>query len=146
MWDQARVDFTTNSAKKSMSEEIIPMAIFITNGVNEWSLGMETICCHSDQAKVEPLVMLPTLVQWDSHQLAMVVMKIFTNSPYFPWGSFGLLFLDIATLSEGASTIRFPLSQLCLCWLLLHPPTQVIWPKEKEGNELTVIPITKEAL
>ena len=81
------------------------MAILITDGVGERKLGMVTIICHSDKAKVEPLVMLLTLIQWDSHEVAMVVMKIFTNSPYFLWASFGLFFLDIATLPEGASTI-----------------------------------------
>ena len=58
----------------------------------------------------------------------MVVVKIFTNSPYFLWESFGLSFLDYPT-------IQFPLSQLCLHWLLLYSLTWVILPKEKEGNE-----------
>ena len=64
------------------------MVILITNWVGKGSLGMVTVFCHSDQAKVEPLVMLPTLVQWNSHQPVMVVMKIFTSLPYFPWRSF----------------------------------------------------------
>ena len=91
------------------------MAILITDGVGEGKLGMVTVFSHSDQAKMEPSVMLLTLVQWDLHELAVVLMKIFTNSPYFPWGPFGLSFLDIATLSEGTPTIQFPLSWLCLC-------------------------------
>ena len=66
---------------------------------------MVTIFCHSDQERVEPSAMLLILVWQDLHELAMVVMKIYTNSPYFPQGSFGLFFLDIATLSKGASTI-----------------------------------------
>ena len=73
-------------------------------------------------------------------------MKIFTNLSYFPWGSFSLPFPDVGTLPEGASTIQFSLSWLCLCWLLLYSTTQVILPKEKDGNELMVTPITKEAL
>ena len=85
--------------------EVMLMAILITHGVCEEKLGMVTIFCCSNQAKVEPSVMLPTLLQQDSHEPAMVVMKIFTNSPYFPWGFFGLSFLDIATLPEGAPTI-----------------------------------------
>ena len=88
--------------------------------------------------------MLLTLIQWNLHELAMVVVKIFTNSPYFPKGSFGLSFLDIAILPEGVSTVPFPLSWLHLCWLLLYSLNQVILPKEKEGDELTVTPITKE--
>ena len=109
LWGQVRVNFTTNSGKRAMSEEIIPMAILITNGVGEGRLGTVTIFCHSDQAKVQPSVMLPTLFQ-DSHQLAIVVMKILTNLPYLPWGSFSLPFLDVATLPEDASSIQLPLS------------------------------------
>ena len=109
LWGQAGVDFTVCSGKKVRSKEIMPMAILITDGVGEGKLGMVTIFCCSDHAKVEPSVMIPTLIQQDSHELAMVVMKIF-NSPYFPRGSFGLSFLDIGTLSEGTPTIQFPLS------------------------------------
>ena len=81
------------------------MAILSRDGIDKEKFGMVTILCNSDQAKVEPSVVLLTLVQWDSHEPAMVVMKIFTNSPYFQWGSFSFSFLDIATLSEGAPTI-----------------------------------------
>ena len=73
-------------------------------------------------------------------------MKIFINLPYFPWGSFGLPFLNIATLSEGPSTIQIPLSQLCLHQLLKYTSTHIFLPKEKEGDRLTVIPFTKEVL
>ena len=80
------------------------MAILITDGVGKEKLGMVTIFCCSDQAKVEPSVTLPTLVQQDLHKPAMVVMNIFINSPYFPWGSFSLSFLNVANLPEGAPT------------------------------------------
>ena len=83
---QGRVNFITNSDRKAMSEEVIPMAILVTNGVDKWSLGMVTIFCHSGQANVEPPAMFLTLLQWDSSELGIVAMKIFTNSPYFPWG------------------------------------------------------------
>ena len=58
---QARVSFTTHSGKKVRSKEIVPMAILFTDGVGEVKLGMVTIFCCSNQAKVEPSVMLPTL-------------------------------------------------------------------------------------
>ena len=51
LWGQARVDFTTNSGKRVMSEEIIPMGIIITDRVGEESLGMVTIFCCSDQQR-----------------------------------------------------------------------------------------------
>ena len=104
----------------------------------EWvrgSLGWWPSFATLDQARVEPLVALPTLIQWDSHEPAMVVVKIFTNSPYFPWESFGLSFLDYPfstfTVMPAQAASIFP---------------QVILPKEKEGYELTVTLIRKEML
>ena len=125
LWGKPRVNSITSSSKRVTNEEIIPMAILITNGVGEGSLGMMTVFGHSDQVKVEPSVILPTLVQQDTPELAIVVTKIFINLPCFPQRSFGLPFLDVATLSEGASTTRFSPSRLLLHWLLNYSPTQV---------------------
>ena len=83
LWGHAGMDFITSSGKRSMSKELVPMAILITDGVGKGSLGMVTNFCHSDQAEVEPWVMLSTLVHWELHEPAVVVTKIFTNSPYF---------------------------------------------------------------
>ena len=71
----------------------------------------------------------------DFHQFFLLPMVVFW--PLFPRHSHPIW---------GCSTIQFPLSQLCLYWPLLYSLTQVILPKEKEGNELKVTPITKEAL
>ena len=88
VWGQTRVDFITHSGKKLRSEEVMPMAILITDGVGDGKLGMLTVFCCCNQAEVEPSVVLLTLVQQNSHELAVVVMKIFTNLPSSaPWGS-----------------------------------------------------------
>ena len=63
VWDQAGVNFTTPSGKKVRNEEITSMAILLTDGVGEGKLGMVTIFCCSNQARVEPSVMLLTLIQ-----------------------------------------------------------------------------------
>ena len=76
----------------------------------------------------------------------MVVMKIFTSSPYAPQGSLGFPFLDVTTLSAGTATTQFPLNWLCLCRLLLYCSIQVVLPQEKEGVRLKVLPFLKEAL
>ena len=86
--EKAGVEFITNNGWK-ISSEIIPMVFLITDVVKEGSLGMVTTFCHHDQVKVEPLEALSTLVQRDSLEPCVVVVKIFTNSPYLPWGSFG---------------------------------------------------------
>ena len=51
LWGQVRADFINNFSRKAMSEEVVPMAILVTDGVDEGSLEMVTIFCHSDQAK-----------------------------------------------------------------------------------------------
>ena len=48
---QARVDFTTHSGKRVRSEEILTMAILITDGVGKEKLGMVTIFGHSGPGK-----------------------------------------------------------------------------------------------
>ena len=50
------------------------------------------------------------------------------------------------TLSKGASTVWFPLSQLHLYQLFKYSSNQVILPKQTEGDRVTVNPFTKEAL
>ena len=60
MWGQAGVEFISSSGWK-MSDEIVPMAVLVTDRVEEGRLGMmTTFCCH-DQAKVESSEALSTL-------------------------------------------------------------------------------------
>ena len=109
MWGKARVEFITNTGWK-ISSEIVPIVVLVTYRVEEGSLGMETtFFCHN-QVKVEPSEVLPTLLQWDSHKLSVVVVKIFANSPYLPWGSFGFPHLDVTTLAGGVLAAQFPLA------------------------------------
>ena len=70
-----------------MSAEITPLAILVMDGVGERQLGMITVFCRFDQAKVGPLDAPSTLVQWDSPEPGVVVVKVFTNSPHLLWGS-----------------------------------------------------------
>ena len=132
--------------QKNNKEEIIPMAILVTNEVGEGRLGMVTIFCCSDQAKVGPLVTPLTLLQWDPPEPGILLMKIFTNSLYVPQGPFSFPYLDVTTLLVGASTAQFPLAQMHLWRLLLYFSTQGILPWEKEGDRLKVIPFHKKAL
>ena len=108
MWRQARVDVISSSS------EIVPLVVLITDRVEEGSLGMMTTFCDHDQAKVESLDVHSTLCQWDSPKPSMVVVRIFANSPFLPWGSFGLPYLDVTALPEGALAFQFPLEWLSL--------------------------------
>ena len=121
MWRKVRMEFIANTAWK-ISGEIIPMVVLVTNRVEEGGLGMVTTFCHHDQAKVEPSEVLSTIHQCNSPEPSIVVVKIFTNSPYFPWGSFSFPYLDVTTLLAGMLTTQFPLAWLHLCRILsIHP-------------------------
>ena len=103
-----------------------------------------TFCCH-DQAKAEPTEVFSALVQQESPKPSVVVVKIFTNSPYLPWGSFSFPYLDVTTLSVGTLTTQFPLAQSCLCRLLPYSSGQVVKPCEEEEG-LKVYPFLQEVL
>ena len=92
MWKQAGVEFTLDSGQK-ISGEIVPVAVLVTDKVEEGSLGMVTTFCHHDQAKVESSEALSTKCQWDSPKPSVVVVKIFANSPYLLQGTSSFLYL-----------------------------------------------------
>ena len=119
------VEFITHNGQK-ISGEAIPMAVLVTDGVGEGCLSMETTFCYHDQVKVEVSEALSTLHQHVSPEPSVVVVRMFTNSPYLPQGSFGFLYLDVTTLSGGVSSTQFPLDQLHLCRLLPYSATKVV--------------------
>ena len=88
----------------------------------------------------------PPYVSKNSLKLSVVVVRIFANSPYLPWRSFSLPYLDVTALPEGALAAQFPSEWLCLWCLLLYSQTHVILPCEEEGEKLKVYPILQEAL
>ena len=110
--------------------------------VRAWWLPSVTMA----QAKVDPSEALYTLLQQDSPKLSVVVVKIFTNSPYLPQGSFGFPYLDMTTLTADMLGAQFSLAQLHLCRLLPFSSTQVVLPCEKDNEELKVHPFLLEGL
>ena len=145
MWGKAIVEFITSTSQK-IRDEIIPMAVLVTDRAEEESLDMVTTFCHYDQTKVEPSVALSILLQCDSPEPSIVVVKIFTNSPYLPWGPFSFPYLDITTLSVGTLTTQFPLAQVHICRLLPFSSPQVALLCKKDDKELKVYPFLQEAL
>ena len=101
LWAKAGVDFISSASRKAMSTEIAPLAILDMDGVGRGRLGMKTTFCQSNQANLESSDTLSALVQWDSPEWGVVVVKVFTNSPYLLWGSLSSPYLDITTLSAG---------------------------------------------
>ena len=71
-----------------MSVEIAPLEMLVMDTVVEGKQGLITAFCRTYQAKVEPSDALLMLVQCESAEPGVVVVKVFTNSPHLPRGSF----------------------------------------------------------
>ena len=67
-----------------ISGEIVPMAVLVTDRIEEGSLGIVTTFWHHDQAKVKSSEVLSTLCQQDSPKPNIVVVKIFHQLPLPP--------------------------------------------------------------
>ena len=137
MWGKTGVEFITHTSWK-ISGEATPTVILITEGVGEGNLGMVTTFCHHDQATMVASDALSSLHQCDSLQPSVVVVRRYTNTPYIPQGTSHFLYLDLSTLSGGASSTQFPLHQLYLCRLV--PLSEVVLPYEEGEVGLKVYP------
>ena len=107
---------------------------------------MMTTFCHHDQAKMEASNALSALHQCDLPEPSADVVSKYTNTPYIPQGSSHFLYLDVSTLSRGASCAQFPLDQLHLCRLLPYSDTEVVLPWEEGEVGLNIFPYFQEAL
>ena len=128
--EKVGIDFINKASRRAMSVEITPLAILVTDSIGKGKMGMITNFCRTDQEKVEPLDTFLALVQRDVPEPCVVMVRVFTNSPYFPWGSFGSPYLDMTTLPQGTLTTHFPLVLLCLGKFLPYSQTQVVLPWE----------------
>ena len=108
--------------------------ILLTDEVGEGVLGMVTIFCHPDQARIECCDALSALHQCGSLKPCMVVVRRYSNTPYIPRGTSCSLYLDVGTFSGGVASAQFPLDRLHLHWLLPFNGTDVLVPCE-EGEE-----------
>ena len=138
------MEFFNNNGQK-VSGKAIPMAILVMDQFGEGNLDMVTTFYHHNQAKVETFKALTALHQCGSPEPSVVVVRSYTYSPFLPQGSFSFLYLDMTTLSGDASSVQFPLGQLCLCRLLPYSNTKVVLPW-KEGEEELVYPFFQETL
>ena len=130
----------------NLSGEAILMEILVTDGMGEGNLGTMTTFCHHDQSKMEASDALSALCQCDSLEPSVVVVRRYTNTPYIPWGFSHLPYLDVNTLSRGASSAQFLVDQLHLCRLLPFSDTEVVFPQEEGEIGLKVFPHFWKAL
>ena len=112
------------------------MVILIPNGVGKSYLGMVTVFCHPEQARIEACDALSALCQHNSCELSVVMVRRYSNTPYIPRGMSHSLYLDMSALSGGIAFTQFPLHRLGLCWLLPFSKTEVLLPIEVGGEDL----------
>ena len=145
MWGKAGVEFITHTGWK-ISGEATPMVILITDGLGEGNLGMVITFCHHDQAKMEASDAFSTLHQCDLPEPGVVVVRRYTDTTYIPQRTSHFLYLDMNTLSRGASSAQFPLDWLCQCRLLPFSEAKVVLPHEKGEVTLKVYSNSWEVL
>ena len=145
VWERLGWNFITLTNLKK-SEKTISRAILITDGVGERDLGMVTVFCHPNQATIEAYDALSTLHQQDSSVPSMVVVRKYSNTPYIPKGMAHSLYLEVDSLSGGATSTQFPLDRLHLHWLLPVNRTEVLLPHEVREEGLETYPHHPEIL
>ena len=102
--------------------------------------------CHHNQAKMEVSNALTALHQHDLPEPSVVVVRRYINIPDIPQGSSCLPYLDVSTLSGGASSAHFPLDWIHLHRLLHFSDTEMVLPQEEGDMGLKVFPHFQEAL
>ena len=136
------MEFITSNSW-NISGEAIPVVMLVTDVVGEGQLGVVTIFCHHDQSKMEASNVLSALHQCNPLEPSVVVVRRYTNTPYIHQGSSHLPYLDMSTLSRGASSTQFSLDWLCLCRLLPFSDTKVVLPWEEGDQGWKCFPIFK---
>ena len=114
-------------------------------GIGECGLGLVTVFCHPDQARMEACDAFFTLCQHDLSQPSMVVVRRYSNTPYIPRGTSCALYLDMGTLSGGHCFHPIPLDRLHLFLLLSFSKTKVLLPSELGGESLKMYPISQSS-
>ena len=114
--------------------------ILITDRVEESDLGMVMVFCHPDQVRIEACDAPSILCQCDSSEPTVVVIRIYSNTPYIPRGMSHVLYLDMGTFSGGIASTQLPLDRLHLCWLLPISKSEVLLPWEVVEDGLKTYP------
>ena len=99
-----------------------------------------------NQAKIEACDILSALLQCGSSEPSMMVVRRHSNTPHIPRGTAHSLYLDVGTLSWGASSAQFPLDRLHLCHLFPFTRNGVLLPCEEGEERLQTYPHLLEIL
>ena len=100
IWGKTRVEYVTETGLR-LSGEAAPMAILITDGVGKGDLGMVTTFCSHNQVMMEASEVFIALHQCNSPKPSVFMVKRYTNTPFIPWGTSRLLYLNISDLPRG---------------------------------------------
>ena len=138
-WGKIGVEFVTITGPKK-SGEATNTVILITDRVGESDLGLVMVFCHPDQARMEACDALFALLQHDSSELSVVVVRRYSNTPNIPRGASYALYLDMDAFPRGVPSTQFPLDRLHLCWLLPFSKSEVLLLSKVEEESLKMYP------
>ena len=130
IWGKTRVEYVTETGLR-LSGKAASMVILITDGVGKGDLGMVMTFCSCNQVKMEASEVLATLHQHDSPKPRVFVVRRYTNTPFIPWGTSRLLYLNVSDLPWGASSAQLPLDCLHLWKLFPFSKTEALLPHEE---------------
>ena len=120
--------------------------IHISDGVREVDLGMVTVFCQADQARIEACDALFTVCQCDSSELSMVVVRRYSNTHYIPRGISHALYLDMGTFPRGHYFHPISPGQVASVLAIPFSESEVLLPNEVEEEGLKTYPILPEFL
>ena len=135
IWGRTGVGFVTKTSL-TVSGEVTPMVVLITNGVGKGDLAMVTTFCSHNQTRMEASEVLATICQHDLPMPRVSVVRGYTNNQYLLHSTRNLQ----ATLPwcESSPAVHFfhpiPLDCLCLQKLLPYSKTEVLLPCEDGGT------------
>ena len=121
------------------------MAILIFDGVGKRDVGLVTVFCHPNQAKMEACDALSAFHQYDTSEPRVVVVRRYSNTPFIPYGVIHSLYLDVGILSGGVTSAQFLLDRLHLWWLLPISRTDVLLPHKVREEGLETYPISQSS-
>ena len=107
---------------------------------------MVTTFCSHNQVKMEASEACTALQQCDLPESRVFMIRRYTNTPFIPWGTSQLLYLDMSDLPQGASSAQFPLDGLHLWELLPYSKTEALLPHEEGKMGYRTYPLSQKIL
>ena len=95
---------------------------------------------------MEASEVLNALHQHDSPDPSVFMVRRYTNTPFIPWVTSRLLYLNVSDLPRGTSFAQFPLNHLHLWKLLPYSKTEVLLSHEEGETGYRTYPLSQGVL